>query len=227
MSPVEMIVTTISTAMRRSVAQLEYFREGNQPDAVYGLPETWSPDKIQQFQDYFDNLYSGNLANRRKMKFVPGGNKSSYVPTKEPPLKNEFDEWLVRIVCFAFSYPPSAFVSLSNRSIAEAHEKQAEEEGLDPLKEWFADTANSIIEREFDDSGSIEFAWVETQGVDPVKQKDVLVGYAESGVLTLNQVREKIGEEPDPDPAANKLMVRTPAGYTPIGATKTEQGEQQ
>jgi hypothetical protein len=43
----------------------------------------------------------------------------------------------------------------------------------------------------------------------------------------LNQVREKIGEEPDPDPAANKLMVRTPAGYTPIGATKTEQGEQQ
>jgi hypothetical protein len=54
MSPVEMIVTTISTAMRRSVAQLEYFREGNQPDAVYGLPENWSPDKNNQFQDDFD-----------------------------------------------------------------------------------------------------------------------------------------------------------------------------
>jgi len=112
-SPVEQIVITITTAMRRSFAQLEYFREGNQPDAVFGLPETWSPDKVQQFQDYWDSVYSGNLANRRRMKFIPSGTGSRYTALKEPPLKNEFDEWLVRIVCAAFNYSPSAFVSLS------------------------------------------------------------------------------------------------------------------
>jgi hypothetical protein len=101
----------VSIAMRRSLAQLEYFHEGNQPDAVFGLPETWSPDKVQQFQDYWDNLNSGNWASRRKMKFNPAGAGSRYTATKEPPLKNEFDEWLVRVVCFAFSYPPSAFVA--------------------------------------------------------------------------------------------------------------------
>ena len=219
-SPVEQIMMTVSIAMRRSLAQLEYFREGNQPDAVFGLPETWAPDQIQRFQDYWDSLYSGNLAMRRRMKFVAGEGK--YTPTHEPPLKNEFDEWLVRIVCFAFSYPPAAFVSLSNRSIAEQHEKQAEEEGVEPLKAWFSDVANEVIEREFSDD--LEFAWAEEQEVDPVKQKDVLTGYAESGVLTLNQVREKLGEEPDPDPAANRLQVRTPTGYVPIGTTN-QQGE--
>jgi hypothetical protein len=176
-SPVEQIVMTISTAMRRAAAQFEYFREGNMPDAVFGLPETWTPDKVQQFQDYWDNLYSGNLANRRKMKFIPSGTNSRYTALHEPPLKNEFDEWLTRIVCFAFSYPPSAFVSLSNRSIAESHEKQAEEEGTEPLKLWFADMANDIIEREFSDE--VEFAWLEEETVDQKIQSEVISTYVQ------------------------------------------------
>jgi hypothetical protein len=35
--------------------------------------------------------------------------------------------------------------------------------------------------------------------------------------LTINQVRERLGEEPDPDPNANRLMVKTATGYIPIG----------
>jgi len=210
-----MIVTTISTAMRRSFAQLEYFREGNQPDAVFGLPETWSPDKVQSFQDYWDSIYSGNWTNRRKMKFVPAGTGSRYTPLKEPPLKNEFDEWLVRIVCFAFSYPPSSFVSLSNRSIAESHEKQAEEEGVEPLKEWFADLANEIIGREFSDE--IEFSWVSENSVDQEAQSKILSRLVETGILSVNQARDRLGEEPDASPAARTLMTKTPAGFVPIG----------
>jgi Phage portal protein len=222
-SPVEMVMTSISIAMRRSISQLEYYREGNQPDAIYGLPETFGPDQIQRLQDWWDNVHAGNLGARRKMKFLPGGTNSNYVPLKEPALKGELDEWLTRIVCAAFSYPPSCFVSLSNRSIAESHERQAEEEGLEPLKVWFCELANEIVEREFDDS--VEFAWTEEQEIEPEKQKDILTGYAESGVLTLNQVRNKIGEEPDPDPAANKLMVRTQTGYIPIGGGTKGKGD--
>jgi len=211
-SPVQQIMTTVSIAMRRSLSQLEYFREGNQPDAIMGLPETWSPDQVMRFQDYFDALYSGNLANRRRMKFIAGDGK--YTPTKEPPLKNEFDEWLTRIACFAFSYPPAAFISLSNRSIAEQHEKTAEEEGLGPLKEWTAELINDVIEREF--SEEIEFAWLEEQEVDQEKQSTILRGYAEDGIMTLNEARDRLGLEPFDDPAANRLMVKTKNGYVPI-----------
>ena len=69
---------------------------------------------------------------RRQIRFTAGDGK--FVPFKEPPLKAEFDEWLCRIACFAFSYPPTPFVDLSNRSVSETHERQGEEEGLDPLK---------------------------------------------------------------------------------------------
>ena len=214
-SPVEMIVTTVSTAMRRSLAQLEYFREGNQPDAVFALPADWSPDQTMRFQDYWDSLFSGNQAARRRMKFIPTGAANGYQALKEPPLKNEFDEWLVRIVCFCLSYPPAAFVALSNRSIAESHEKQAEEEGVEPLKAWASEVFNEIIERRFGDD-DLEHAWVEQEEVDQEKQSTILRGYAEDGILTINQVREKLGEQPDPNPAANQLMVKTATGYVPV-----------
>ncbi|UGY15133.1 phage portal protein [Bradyrhizobium septentrionale] len=221
-SPVEQVVMTVSIALRRSLAQLEYFREGNQPDAVYSLPAEWTPDQTARFQQYWDDLFSGNLANRRRMKFIPTGSGNAYTPLKEPPLKNEFDEWLVRIVCFAFSYPPAAFVSLSNRSIAEQHEKQAEEEGIEPMKQWVTETLNDVLMREFSDD-DLEFAWAEEQEIDPEKQSTILRGYAEDGILTINQVREKIGEEPDPNPAASQLMVKTATGYVNIDNGQLDQ----
>jgi hypothetical protein len=165
-------------------------------------------------------MHSGNLANRRHMKFIPAGTGSRYNATKEPLLKNEFDEYLIRICCAALSYPPAAFVSLSNRSIAESHERQAEEEGLEPLKAWACELFNEVIEREFSDE--VEFAWEDEQEVDPLKNKDVLVAYVEAGVMSLNEVREKLGLEPDPNPSASTLMAMTKTGYVPVGTTETK-----
>jgi hypothetical protein len=44
----------------------------------------------------------------------------------------------------------------------------------------------------------------------------------ESGILSVNQARERLGEEPDPSPAANTLMVKTVTGMVPIGGTNQE-----
>ena len=154
------------------------------------------------------------------MKFIPAGKNSAYTAIKEPPLKNDFDEWLVRIVCFAFSYPVAAFVSLNNRSIAEQGARQAELEGLEPLKAHIAELVNDVIEREFDDT--VEFAWLEEQEIDPKIQADILTSYVSGGILTVNQARKKLGELADPSPAANQLMAMTQSGFVPIGGSPTD-----
>jgi len=46
---------------------------------------------------------SGDLARRRREKFVPGDTAVKVHQTKEPEQKNDFDEWLARIICYAFS----------------------------------------------------------------------------------------------------------------------------
>ena len=74
---------------------------GSSPDAFATLPKEWTADQIRSFQDYFDALMSGNLARRRQTKFMPADFK--LIEARQPPLKDQYDEWLARIICYAFS----------------------------------------------------------------------------------------------------------------------------
>ena len=138
MSPVEQIALTVNIALRRDAATLDYYRTGSSPDAFATLPKEWTADQIRSFQDYFDALMSGNLARRRMTKFMPADFK--LIETRQPPLKDMYDEWLARIICYAFSVPASAFVSQVNRATSETLRLQATQEGLVPLKALVIET---------------------------------------------------------------------------------------
>ena len=71
------------------------------------------------------------------------------VQTKEPEHKDDFDEWLARIICYAFSVPPQWATKVMNRATAENQSAQAEEEGLEPTKEWVKDLVDEILAEEF------------------------------------------------------------------------------
>ena len=55
---------------------------------------------------------SSNLVRRRMVKFMPSEFK--LIETRQPPLKDQYDEWLARVICYAFSIPPSPFVAEVN-----------------------------------------------------------------------------------------------------------------
>ena len=80
---------TVKIGLRRELWQLDYFTEGSIPDALIGVPNGWTPDQIKQFQDYWDTEFAGDLAKRRRAKFVPGDTASRIHQTKEPEQKND------------------------------------------------------------------------------------------------------------------------------------------
>jgi len=114
MSPVEQVALTINIALRRDLATLDYYRAGSSPDAFATLPKEWTADQIRSFQDYFDALMSGNSARRRMVKFMPADFR--LIEARQPPLKDAYDEWLARVICYAFSVPASPFVAQVNRA---------------------------------------------------------------------------------------------------------------
>ncbi|MGC2411735.1 MAG: hypothetical protein WA459_03435, partial [Stellaceae bacterium] len=59
----------------------------------------------------------------------------------EAPYKDEFDEWLARIVCYAFSLPPTAFTRQINRATAETAQESSLAEGLWPRQSGLASCA--------------------------------------------------------------------------------------
>jgi hypothetical protein len=215
-SPVEQIITSVNIALRRQMYLLDYFTQGNIPDSLIGVPENWTPDQIASYQKYWDAYFDGDLGRRRRAKFVPGGVAKTFIQTKEPDLKGPFDEWLARIVCFAFSISPQALTQQMNRATAQTQKEMSEEEGLAPILAWVKDLIDQIIGQEFD-APDLEFAWSAEPSIDPQAQEAILSSYTSKGIITINEARAALGRDPYPDATANKPMTLTGGGYVPLG----------
>ena len=208
--PVEQIIVTINTLIRRQAAQLAYFTEGNTPAGLLNGPEGWSPDQIREMQLWLDARLSGATAEQAKLLWVPSGTK--YQAFKDAPIKDDFDEWLARIVAYAFSLPPTPFVRQMNRGTAGEDQDRGLEEGLEPIKLWAKRLIDGVIQ---DDQGcpDLEFAWSDAVAVDPMQQAQIDDLSLRNGSATIDEVRGRRGLAPLPDGAA------APAAPPPIRAT--------
>ena len=210
--PVEQVIVTINTLMRRQAQQLAWFSEGNVPAGLLSVPDGWTPDQIREWQDWLDSRLQGNLAERSKMQSVPNGTK--YQNLKEPPIKDEFDEWLARVICYAFNIPPTPFIKSMNRGTAQEDQDRAMEEGLGPLLKWSKRLFDGIIQ---DDLGfpDLEFCWLTARDSDPEKAARVHDIYLRNGTLNINTVRDDLGK-PSIGADGEKYYIYTGTGAMPL-----------
>lgn len=185
-SPVEQVIMTVNIALRRQMSQLQFYTEGNIPEAIAQLPKDWTPQVVKEFQSWWDSLMEGNTAQRRKMKFIP--NIEGILFPKQDILKDEYDEWLARICCFAFSIPPTAFVKQQNRATAEQAADTAKEEGLAPLLKWLANKLTRMLQGPMG-YPQLEFKWKISNKVDPKSQAETEQIYVNMKALTPDEVR--------------------------------------
>lgn len=206
-SPVEQVLVTVHTAMLRQASQVAYFSDGNVPAGLASVPDGWTVDQVRDWQEWMDQQFSGNLAERRKILWAPAG--SDYKAFKEAPIKDDFDEWLARIVMYSFSLPPTGFIKQLNRSASQADQERAAEEGQAPLKTWIKRWLDEIIQ---DDLGfsDLEFAWIKEQDIDKEKENAINVSYLKSGVYLINEIRDTMGL--DPVPGGDKALIYTSGG---------------
>jgi portal protein len=193
LSPVEQIALTVNIALRRDAMTLDYYRAGSAPDSFATLPKEWTMDQIGQFQDYFDALMAGNSSRRRMLKFMPADFRLQEV--RQPPLKDQYDEWLARIVCYAFSVPVSPFVSAVNRATSETLRLQANQEGLIPLRAWIKNALDRVIQL-YLGAPDLEFVWVGDDATDPLQQAQTLQILVSAGIKTKDEARAELGLAP-------------------------------
>lgn len=214
-SPVEQVVMTINIALRRQISQLSFYTEGNVPEALVQVPETWTADQIRQFQGWFDSVLSGNLQARRRLTFIPEAGKVEF--PKLQAITDPYDEWLARIVCFAFSIPPTPFTRQTSRATAKQAQQQALEEGLQPTLKWLAGVLNLIIQRTMK-LPEIEFAWQDDRESDALKQAQIEALLVKNGIVSIDEVRAQRGY----DPIGQSNAVVTATGIVPVGSAAQE-----
>lgn len=189
-SPVEQIQRTINLLLRKELDQLSYYTDGNMPDLLISVPESWNPDQIADFQDYWDEMNTGVM--KKKAKVIPGG--TGIHNTKPEPLKDEFDDTLFRIACAGLKLSPTAFVKDNNRATSQTQAKTAREEGLEADQEFFRNLINEIIKDHFE--LDVEFEWCLDDEKDPMEVAQLNQIYVQLGVKTVNEVRAELGLEP-------------------------------
>jgi SPP1 gp7 family putative phage head morphogenesis protein len=192
-SPVEQIIVSINTIIRRQASQLSYFTEGNVPKGIISSPEGFTNDMIRDLQTWFDQRIGGNVAQQQNVIWTP--HDSKYQPFKDAPIKDEFDEWLARIVAFAFSLPPTPFIRQMNKGTAGEDQERSLEEGLEPLKLWRKRLIDALIA---DDFGypDLEFVFKVEREIDPKMQADIDDLALRNGSATIDEVRDNRGQEP-------------------------------
>lgn len=214
-SPVEQLLMTINIGLRRQIFQLNFFTEGNVPAALIGVPENWTPDQIRAFQEWFDGILAGNLAEKRKARFVPNAVGNTYIPTQETELFGKAEEWLARVTCFAFNISPQPFIQMMNRATADSAQREAAATGLAPIQMWVKDLVDSVLAEDLD-AEDYEFVWRGDDELDPVKRQQITADNVKIGLLTVNEGRIAQGNEPYDDPIYDKPMFVTSNGLAPL-----------
>ena len=213
-SPVERVIITVNLALRRQLHYLAFYTDGNIPEAFWKCPEKWEPSHIETMQDTFEKMLSGESGLRRRLRFMPGGEGAGLEnPRGDDEWKKEFDEYLARIVCYAFNTSPLPLVQLMNRATGETSDQQETQSGAHPLMDFVAELLTREVQ-EFLGEPQLEFIWTEDKERDErlfMEKSDKFVG---RGIYTRNEVRDVEGREGIP--GGDVATVDTAAGPVPL-----------
>jgi len=220
-SVVEQALAMITLGLARQDFQAAYYTQGNVPEFIAFLPSDTPTSKAEELNGYLDSILTGQLGNRRKGFFMPsyGSEKQPNIvfpKSNEEVLKDTFDEWIARVLCFFFGMSPTAFIKQVNRATAEQMSQESEEQGLQPYLDWMTDTLNEIVQFQFG-FNDIEAVTETRKEQDAEKQATVDKIYVSVGIKTLNETREQNGDDPYDIPEADMPMIITATGAQPIG----------
>lgn len=193
-SPIEKILMKINISLRRDAYHMGFFTDGTMPDGgIFTFDkEDMTVDQIQQFTEYYNDIMSGELKEKLKLKFLP---KGKYQNTKDFKLDVHVDEWMARIVAIAFGVNPQAFIMMMNRATGQLQDQQQTDIGLTPLENFFAEWFTDIIQNDLG-YPHLKFKYVDEKKEDAELSIKRDKEFVESGLLTLDEVRSNRGMPP-------------------------------
>lgn len=196
LAPLESLMIIITSSLKAGMYNLAYLTDGNIPEGFYSMPETWQPQQIKDFQEYFDALMAGDETMTRRLKFMPQG---QYSPTSKPSdmAFQEFNDWLMKITCALFEVTPmeigfSPKTGLGGKGFSEEQANTAEKKGVAPLANFIEDIFTDIIQKDLGfETLRFQFTGlIEHDEKSVAETNEILI---RSGQRTVNELRTDDG----------------------------------
>lgn len=206
-SPVETLISTITGALAADQWNRDWLTDGNVPDQLIGLPDTWSPTQIKEFAAWFDMLLAGNIKMRSKARFVPGGTKVLEGHSRQEQQFAEYEYWLLKRACSAFGVTPASigFADGQFKGTQDASLDMTSAFGVGALLTYKVSHYNDFLKRGGWDRVAYQHVPVRYEKpMDRAQRNQLLVM---NGIKTINEARRDEGLPPLPD--GNTLIVQS------------------
>lgn len=228
-SPTEWVMTHILTGIKRWAVGLEFYNENTLPAVYVETPESSTPDQAREWHDLLNDVVAAETGKRFKFLPLPPG--ANVRDVKSPVWSREQDEWIARVIMFAFGVNPLPLVSQMNRATAETAEAIQYDSGLQPVKQNIAEILNDLIGIGWGShvAEKIRFGFVTDRTDVSSARAAVLETYQRNGWMWAWEIRENIlGLDSDDGvralplgviqpPAAGAAPLMLPAGETDPG----------
>ena len=220
LSPLEQAITIIMTGDLRLEFQKAYYTDGSVPDAMQIVPSGISTDKLKEAQKVLNAELSGILTKRRQIRMIQGfhedPSKEQIIFPKEELLKDEFDDYVIRVLCYCFGTSPQRLQRVMGMRSGQVNQNSAEKEGLEPWLDWAENCIWNPMAMDLG-FGEYEITYEEDADVDPHVQAQIDDLNVKNGTRLVNEIRENRGDEPYEDvPEADQPMIITATGPVPL-----------
>jgi 2'-5' RNA ligase len=222
-APLEDILLNANTDIRFQLYFLERFTSGNLPAGFASSPDAWSPDQIEQFQEYWDAFMLGDQSRKHQIRWIPSGSKLAW--TNEKDFTDSFSLFLMRKTCSAYSIVPSdlGFTESVNKSSGESQADVQHRVGDLPMALHVQDILTAFLQDDLQLPLKFAFDLGEEQD-DRVDQANADDTYMKMGVVGPSEIRELRYGWSDPEPIPRFIYTER-AGPIPVSSLLAVAGE--
>ena len=211
MAPMESILLSANTDLRMQQFFLAQFTAGTIPEGFASTPEGFTPDQIQEWQDYWDALLYGDPERLVQLKWVPSGTKFDWA--KDFKFDKEFQLFIMGKVAAAYSVTLNdlGFTDDVNRATGDTQVDVQFRVGTLPLVQHVQDLLTDYLQDDLGlpvafrmDTGQEKEDRLTTAQADKV--------YIEAGVFSPDEVREGLGRPIDNERRTPRFVMHSRLG---------------
>jgi hypothetical protein len=224
---IEKALVPILSGLQKQQYQLDYFSEGSIPGIFISSGDaSATPNQLRTLQDAL-NAMAGDPAWKHKIIVLPGGSRIE--PMRPVPLADQFDEVVMTQVCMAFDVmpmelgiAPKVSTTMSpgaSNQMAKASQSINERKALKPLLLWLKENVFDFVLQKVCGQEDMQWTWEGLEeGEDRQSLIQNLINQVEHGLMSIDEARVELGEQPWGLPLTSDPVWATATGIVPVGA---------
>lgn len=211
-SVMESLIMNVEQSLKVQMYNAAYFTDGTTPEGFFGVPDNWTKDQIQQYQEFFDALIGGDPRLQRRLKFVPSGG-SGYTATKTFDFKamEPYMMWLMRVTASLFGVMPQelGFTDEVNKSNGLEQTDISKRNSIVPMTNAISEIFTQVLQTEtigLMEDGKVtstmgpfpelKFVFKGIDVKDERLESEVTERQIKSGLISIDEWRKDNGLEP-------------------------------